>query len=46
MFFSEILLSAPIDILSVGENKLDLIFPDHQYKIEGCQFPPFGRDRK
>ena len=41
----EILSNAPIDVLCVDETKLDSIFPDHQFKIEGYQFPPFRRDR-
>ena len=41
----EILSNAPIDVLCVDETKLDSSFPDHQFKIEGYQFPPFRRDR-
>ena len=35
-----------IDIFCVDETKLDCSFPDHQFKIEGYQFPLFKRDRK
>ena len=41
----EVLLNAPIDILWVDETKLDSSFSDHQFEIEGYQFPPFRRDR-
>ena len=34
-----------MDVLCVDETKLDSSFPDHQFKIEGYQFPPFRRDR-
>ena len=40
-----VLSNAPIDVLCVDETKLDSSFPDHQFKIEGYQFPPFRRDR-
>ena len=35
----------PLDILCVDETKLGDNFPDHQFKIDGYQFPPFRRDR-
>ena len=41
----EALSNAPIDVLCVDETKLDSSFQDHQFKIEGYQFPPFRRDR-
>ena len=41
----EVLSNAPIDVLCVDETKLDSSFPDHQFKIEGYQFPPFRGDR-
>ena len=40
-----VLSNAPIDVLCVDETKLDSSFPDHQFKIEGDQFPTFRRDR-
>ena len=43
--FREVLSKAPIDVLCVDENKLDSSVPDHQFKIEGYQFPPFSWDR-
>ena len=36
---------APIDIICVGETKLDSSYPDSQFHIDGYQFPPFRRDR-
>ena len=39
------MINAPINILCVNETKLDSSFSDHQFKIEGYQFPPFRRDR-
>ena len=41
----EVLSNTPIDVLCVNETKLDSSFPDHQFKIEGYQFPPFRSDR-
>ena len=41
----EVLSKAPIDVLCVDENKLDSSVPDHQFKNEEHQFPPFRRDR-
>ena len=41
----EICKKAPIDILCIDETKLDDSYPDHQFKMEGYQFPPFRRDR-
>ena len=41
----EILSNVPIDVLCVDETRLGSSFPDHQFKIEGYQFPPFRRDR-
>ena len=32
-------------MLCTDETKLDCSFPDHQFKIEGYQFPPLRRDR-
>ena len=44
----EVILNAHIDIICVDETKLDSSFPDHQFKIEGYQLPPFkgGRNSK
>ena len=42
---NEVLSNAPIDVLCVDETKLDSSCPDHHFKIEGCQFPSFRRDR-
>ena len=42
---NEVLSNAPIDVLCVDETKLDPSCPDHHFKIEGCQFPSFRRDR-
>ena len=41
----EILKKAKIDVLCIDETKLDSSFPNHQFKIEGYQFPPLRRDR-
>ena len=41
----EVLSNAPIDFICVDKTKLDSSFPDHQFKIEGNEFPPFRRDR-
>ena len=41
----EVLSNAPIDVLCEDETKQVSSFPDHQFKIEGYQFPPFRRDR-
>ena len=40
----QILGKAKIDVLWIDETKLDFSFPDHQFKIEGYQFPPLRRD--
>ena len=42
---NEVLSNAPIDVLCVDETKLDPSCPDHHFKIEGCHFPSFRRDR-
>ena len=39
-----VILHGPAHIC-VDETKLDSSLPDHQFKIEGHQFPPFRRDR-
>ena len=36
---------ASIDFLCIDETKPDASFPDDQFHIEGCQYPPFRRDR-
>ena len=41
----EILKKTKIDVLSINETRLDSSFPNHQFKIEGYQFPPPKRDR-
>ena len=41
----EILKKPPLEIICVDETKLDESFPDHQFKIDGYQSPPFRRDR-
>ena len=42
----EVCRKAPIDVLcTCYETKLDVSFPDAQFYIEGCQYPPFRRDR-
>ena len=41
----EVLSNAPIDVLCANETKLDWSFPDHQFKTERYQFPPFRRHR-
>ena len=41
----EVLIKAKLDVLCVDEAKLDASFPDHQFKIEGYQFPPLRKDR-
>ena len=41
----EILKKAKIDVLCIDETKLDFSFPNHQFKIDGYQFPPLRRDR-
>ena len=33
-----------LDIFCINETNLDESFPDHQFKIDGYQFPPFRRD--
>lgn len=42
----DIVKKCPVDILCIDETKLDSSFPDHQFKIEGYQYPPFRRDRE
>ena len=32
-------------MICVDETKRNESFPDHQFKIDGYQFSPFGRDR-
>ena len=32
-------------MLCIDETKLDSSFPNHQFKIEGYQFPPLRRDK-
>ena len=34
-----------IDLLYIDEIKLDSSFPNHQFKIEGYQFPPLRPDQ-
>ena len=34
-----------LDIFCTDETKLDDSFPDHQFKIDGYQLPPFRKDR-
>ena len=34
-----------LDIFCIDKTKLDDSFPDHQFKIDGYQFPPFRRVR-
>ena len=41
----EVLIKAKLDVLCVDETKFDASFPDHQFKIEGYQFPTLRRDR-
>ena len=41
----EILKKMKIDVLCIDETKLDSSFPNHQFKIEGYQFPLLRRDR-
>ena len=41
----EILKKTKIDVLCIDETKLDSSFPNHQFRIEGYQFPPLRRDR-
>ena len=41
----QILKKPSLEIICVDETKLDESFPDHQFKIDGYQFPPFRRDR-
>ena len=36
-------LPVPIGILCIDETKLEDSFPDSQFIIENCQFPPFRR---
>ena len=43
--FREICKESPIDILCVGETKIDPSYPDAQFQINDYQFPPFRRDR-
>ena len=41
----EVLMKVNLDVLCIGKTKLDSSFPDHQFKIEGYQFPPLRTDR-
>ena len=41
----EICKDSPISILCFDEIKLDSSYPDAQFQINNCQFPPFRRDR-
>ena len=41
----EILKKSSLEIICIDETKLDASFPDHQFKIDGYQFPPFRKDR-
>ena len=41
----QILKKPSLEIICVDKIKLDESFPDHQFKIDGYQFPPFRRDR-
>ena len=34
-----------LHIFCIDETNLDDSFPDHHFKIDGYQFPPFRRDR-
>ena len=34
-----------LEMICVDETKCNESFPDHQFKIDGYQFSPFGRDR-
>ena len=38
----EILKKTKIDVLCIDETKLDSSFPNHQFKIEGYEFPLSG----
>ena len=42
---TEILKKAKKDVLCIEERKLDSSFSNHQFKIEGYQFPPLREDR-
>ena len=39
----EITKSFPLDVFSIDETKMDS-FPDHQFKINSYQFPPFRKE--
>ena len=43
--FREICKNFHIDILCIDKAKLDCSFLYSIFKIDGCQYPPFGRDR-
>ena len=45
MSLREILKKVKIDVLCIDETKLDSSFPNHQFKIEGYQFPLLRRDQ-
>ena len=45
IYLREICLKTSIDILCVDETKLDSSYPNAQFHIDGCQFPPFRKDR-
>ena len=40
----EVCRKAPTDLRCRDETKLDAFFPDAQFHIEGCQYPPFRQD--
>ena len=41
----DVISKSKLEVLCIYETKLDLSFPDTQFKIEGCQFPLFREDR-
>ena len=41
----EIGSKSPIDILRIDKTKLDSSYPDAQFEISGCQYPPYRKDR-
>ena len=45
MSLREILKEEKTDVLYIDKTTLDSSFPNHQFKIEGYQFPPLRRDR-
>ena len=40
----EVCRKAPIALLCIDETKLDASFPDAQFHIEDCRYPPFRQD--